>query len=187
MTLRIVLDYLRRHWSMYVVAAFPVSVFWIGAAEAVPLSRQLIVAVTLIVAGVIGPAMAAVRFPQREVRLLPVSRRELWLARWLVSVVVPSLWTLVPLVAGCWLATLRLRFGPVGRDTLILAPICVFLYLGVLMAAHGLIDIGREPGGRSRPGATWRAYRLGLGAMPAAGLLGAAGARGKEVKALASR
>lgn len=162
MVTRLVLDYVRQHWLEYVVALLPVSVLWAGAEEAGSVSRQIVLALTLAAATLIGPAMALARMTPREVRLLPVSRRQMWVARWLVSVVVPTLWAGACVFAGRSLALTQPRLDALGADTANLAIASVFLYLGVLMALFALTRVGRFADGRLRPGRFWSAYRIAL-------------------------
>lgn len=163
MTTRIALHYLRQSWGMYLVAMPPLVVLWTGAAEAGALSRQVVLAITLGVAALIGPATTTTtRMTPREVRLLPISRRRLWVARWLVSVVVPTLWVGACMLAGRTLTVALTRLGTLGADTAGLALVTVFLYLGMVMALHALTGVGRFADGRLRPGWLWGACRLGL-------------------------
>jgi hypothetical protein len=162
MTTRIALHYLRQSWGMYLVAMLPLVVLWTGAAEAGALSRQVVLAITLGVAALIGPATTTTRMTPTEVRLLPISRHRLWVARWLVSVVVPTLWVGACMLAGRTQTVALTRLGTLGADTAGLALVTVFLYLGMVMALHALTGVVRFADGRLRPGWLWGACRLGL-------------------------
>jgi hypothetical protein len=87
--------------------------------------------------------LAFSRLAPKEVLLMPVSRREIWLARWVAATLMTSLWALAAQSVGVGLVWLG-RGGPPDVAGLALTSTCVFAYTGALMSLLPVVDLARQ-------------------------------------------
>jgi hypothetical protein len=85
-TSRIIVDFLRRTALPWTTILFAF-VWW--SAEQGPLRVQWALAGSMLIAEVCGPVAVFAMLTPRAVQLLPISRREIWLARWWLGFTIP--------------------------------------------------------------------------------------------------
>jgi hypothetical protein len=127
MVWRLMVDFVRREWRQYTpclmfVAVWPVPVVRRASdATAIALAMAMTVAIA-------NPIVE--RFVRREIFLLPVSSRQLWLARWWLGVAGAVAWTeLVKLTA--WR----------GEAFAVVSLLCDVAYVGATLALWTLLDV----------------------------------------------
>lgn len=132
LSLWIVRDYVRRVGRDYVLAIAALAVLWLFFAVGA-VSWQLALALSLAAAAALGPTIVFGSMARRELLLLPVSRREFWRARWLLSTLVPLTVVLVAQALGVLAAVPLLGYLPPVLPDPTLTAACVFLYTGAMM------------------------------------------------------
>jgi len=147
----LVADLVRRVYRWPVLSAVGVTaVLWFVASAAQEL--QFAFGVSLAAAFVIGPLMT-VESTSRLVRYLPVSRREVWLATWFVSVVMA---TTAMAVAKLPALLVLLGFGEGGLATLALSGVYDFAAAAI---GCGLMTVVQRP---PDPDRVWRTRLVSL-------------------------
>jgi hypothetical protein len=142
----IVRDYVRRSKDELTLGGVFIALMWFFVAvESATVSPAL--GLTLAAAALAGPFLAFGRMAPREVLLLPVSRRQIWLARMCVASAVATLWAAAAQLAGLVAAMpFRDAFAP-KLSIVLLTAACVFLYTGAMMGLLPLLALA--PRGRS--------------------------------------
>jgi hypothetical protein len=132
LSLWIARDYVRRVGRDYVLAIAALAVLWLFFAVG-SASWQLALALSLAAAAALGPTIVFGSMARRELLLLPVSRREFWRARWLLSTLIPLTVVLVAQALGVLAAMPLLGYLPPVLPDPTLTAVCVFLYLGAIL------------------------------------------------------
>ena len=142
----IVRDYVRRSKDELTLGGVLLALIWfLAGLEAAPPSLAL--GLSLAAAALAGPFLAFGRMAPREVLLLPVSRRQIWLARMCVASAVAMPWAAAAQLAGLVAAMpFRDAFAP-KLSIVLLTAACVFLYTGAMMGLLPLLALA--PRGRS--------------------------------------
>jgi hypothetical protein len=161
----IVLDQLRQMRAAYLMIGALVTLVWLAFAGG-PRDMSLVVAFSILWACVAGPLMTFTNLARKEFTVLPVSRRQLWQARWLLGTVIPVAVT----ATGAAVALAMAPVLPVGNqahlDTFILAALCEFAYLGVI---SGLLVLLSRRRSRLSP---WRGGDRAIDALALVVLIG---------------
>jgi hypothetical protein len=134
MVSRLVVDMLRR------LPLTQVGIIMLGVMISARGRHGLEMAVSLVLAYVLGPVMLLARLDTPLIPYLPVSRRDAWRARWIVSTVVPA-----ALITAAELPALTL--GAVSWSTVTLSGVMDLLYAGAGCAVIALSE-ARRPAGR---------------------------------------
>lgn len=132
LSLWIARDYVRRVGRDYVLAIAALAVLWLFFAVG-GVSWSLALALTLAAAAALGPTIVFGSMARRELLLMPVSRRELWRARWLLSTLIPLTVVLVAQALGVLAAMPLLGYLPPVLPDPALTAVCVLLYTGAMM------------------------------------------------------
>jgi len=162
MNRRIFADHVRRgrygYFLLFCTAALP----WIAAADNA-MDIHMALAFTLAIAGMGAPA-AWQALTIREIRVLPVSRRDLWRTAWWLGVVrIVGFVTLGQLV-GLTIGTLLDWPNPLRLQTTGVTAVLSFAVAGINASLIPLINwSASERGKRSTFGRTWRAMLLVAG------------------------
>jgi hypothetical protein len=130
-------DHLRRLGGAYVAGAVLMTVVWVSLAAGM-MQDTWALATSLVVVVVIGPLMGTADLSQREVRVLPLSGRQLWHAQWLLGIVIPAAVTATGRAVAVVVAPAIPRTAAIQPDTLALATLCDVAYLGL---ASGLLVV----------------------------------------------
>ena len=145
---RLVIDTARRLWSLYAIAAG--MLFFLAWISNVSLRRSELLGTF---DHLFGWSMASAWFlaaspvmllEGREIVRLPISRREIWIARWWLAVVVPATAIAIGLGAGALMGHVS-----AGPERFVLAMVYCCLYAGCYMAVSAAIPLTsfRTPGG----------------------------------------
>jgi len=132
LSLWIARDYVRRVGRDYVLAIAALAVLWLFFAVG-SASWSLALALSLAAAAGLGPTIVFGSMARRELLLMPVSRREFWQARWLLSTVVPLAVVLVAQGLGVLAAMPLLGYLPPVLPDPTLTAVCVLLYMGAML------------------------------------------------------
>ena len=103
-TSRLVVDFIRRSYQP--VAAVMIALFW-GRTESGSTGMRWAFAASMWLVFLIGPVWVFATLTPTPVRLLPVSRREIWRARWWLAFVVPVAISAAGKLIGVLLVALR--------------------------------------------------------------------------------
>ena len=142
----LLLDYLRRSWSVYAAAGIILGLLW-GTASASPFTPEFFVGLSLSAAFVLGPLLAVTQLSGTEILLLPVSRRDLWRAMWLIGTALAAGATLIAKLIAVLIASLSGAVSTVNVSLVGLSSLLDFAYGGCLMA---LLVLLRSASGRAR-------------------------------------
>jgi hypothetical protein len=128
---RLIVDHVRRSPGPYVWCGLLLALIWPGVGAGM-LSAGTGLAVSMAIAFYIGPLVTGVFFPPRPVLVLPVSSRQIWVAKWLLSTVGASIWTTLAKLAG--MAGAMAFGGPTtGLSLVALSALCDLAYTGALL------------------------------------------------------
>jgi len=136
-------DQLRRLRVGYLAAGAAMTIVWLSLAAGM-LAPEWVVALSLEVIFVIGTAMTGVEYSQKAIRLLPLSNRQLWRARWMLGTVIPAAVMATGRALGVWLASLLIRGSHVRTDLLVIATLCDLAYLGLTSNLLNVISQRRD-------------------------------------------
>jgi hypothetical protein len=129
-TYRLVVDVLRRHWPIYAFAGVLAFLSaWSYLATVVD-----VFAWSMVMAYCLG-VMPFVALVAREVTQLPVSRRDLWRAGWILAVIAPATVTSAIKVAAFWTGGGPLLTG----SQILLSGAYDLLYCGLMMCAFRML------------------------------------------------
>lgn len=142
MVRRLVRDAFVRSREEYSIVFVFLALVWMWG-ELGTASRSLAMVATLCSVAFLGPMLAFSRLAPKEVLLLPVSRRELWMARWFVALVVAPCCVVVAQCLGVSLVWLG-RGGPVDLPGIALTATCAYAYAGALMCLLPASDLLRR-------------------------------------------
>jgi len=158
---RLFRDYVRRHRRTILGATVAMAFFWFGGARGLA-TPGLLIAASLSVAVATGGVHAFVALAPREIRMLPISAREIWVTRWWLSTVVAVGAGMTGKVVG-WLVA-RTLAGPtaIPETTIWLSSLCDFAYAGLVL---GLLAV---PSAR-RGDAAWKKWPFVLAMIAFAG------------------
>ncbi len=153
-------DYLRRNRSNLIAGVAFVAGIWFVAGMGV-FSASAAIAWSLLLTAIFGPLLAFSGLAPREVRLLPMSRREIWRTSWWLSTVVAVGLTTTGKVLGLLAARVFTADPAIAVGTVWLSSTCDFAYAGAFL---GLLSIGRFRTGSHRS-RLLRASQRGIGAL----------------------
>lgn len=139
----IVLDQLRQMRGAYLMIGWLVVAVWLGLAGG-PRDMSLLVALSILWACVAGPMVTFTNLARKEFTVLPVSRRQLWRARWLLGTVIPVAVTATGAAVVLAMAPLIPVGGQAHLDLFVLAALCEFAYLGVISGLLVLLSRRRS-------------------------------------------
>ena len=100
-------------------------------------------AVSMTTAFVLGPAIALGLLAPREVLGLPVSRRKVWQAQWVLGTLVAPLWNTMAKLLGAAIAGL---FAPIGVEQMALSALCDVAYCGAFFGVIPLLNVSPRGG-----------------------------------------
>jgi hypothetical protein len=133
MLLHLIADYLRRSWSVYAVTGIILGLLWCTA-SASPFAPTFFVGLSLSAAFVLGPMLAVTQLSGPEIQLLPVSKRDLWRAMWLIATVIAAGFTLVVKLVAVLVGSLFAQTDTVSIPLVGLSSPLDFVYAGCFMA-----------------------------------------------------
>ena len=150
MVWRLLCDSWRRSRAEFAVGLVGLAPIWFAAAWA-PVAGPVAMAFTLGGAVALGPYLALLRLTAREIQLLPVSRRDLWKARWLAATVAGGGWAMLAAAAGSFGAAAVTGDWRPALSAVSLTALAAGLYTGALMGLlplAGLQGLPRGPVGQ---------------------------------------
>ncbi len=122
-------DYIRRTVSNPPVFVFVFASAWINIAGSRSDKIAFAFGGSLSLAFAVGP-LSVMNFERREIRLLPVSRRQLWLAKWTIGTIGATLVTTLTKVFATVLAIIVSRTPLLTWPSILLSSMYDFLYTG---------------------------------------------------------
>jgi hypothetical protein len=141
MVLRLVLDIARRGRVMFLIMVPFVALVWtfiagVGRVDGQPDDYELVtlgLTLSMGFAYILGPIISVTMVGRREIRILPLTNRDLWVATWLfATLVIPLAVTVVQCVAVIAVATFT-GSSAVSTENLLLASLYCFAYAGALV------------------------------------------------------
>lgn len=172
MVTRLVVDSLRRQRKRWLLALMAFSLSWTIGSKAGEAPSQV---GQLLLWAMIWSQTGALQAVPREIRLLPVTGRQLWWAQWWGMVPAIAAIVLAAGVLGAALGAWRDGRGAAGIETVALVSVLVFVLVGALTAIGTARRAVPPDQARSAEG-FWRFYRLAGGLLVSAAI--AAGAFG---------
>jgi hypothetical protein len=94
---------------------------------------------SLMMAYGIGPLAAIAGTSLREMRILPVTNRELWLSTWMVAVVAGPAFLVITALLAATIMLAATGHSPISAETIVLFALYAFLYCGALLPAGPLM------------------------------------------------
>jgi hypothetical protein len=132
-TRRLISDIVWRTRLMYVLMIPFVGLVWIGAAAQNDGFVSLALTLSIAFAYMLGPLVSVSMIGRREIRILPVTNRDLWVTSWIVSaVLIPLAISAVQSLAVITVATFT-GSRAVSAETMFLASLYCFAYAGALV------------------------------------------------------
>ena len=129
MVRRIAFDFVRRQWRGYATILVILLLAWAGGPPVWRASDATLVAVAMTAAFCLGPVLTG-QFVRREVFLMPVSTRQLWLARWWLATVGAATVVVLP----------NLLVPRASTALTLAAALCALAYNGVYVALLPLLN-----------------------------------------------
>ena len=132
---RLIVDIIRRSRLMYLLMVPTVGLVWIGAASEGQEFVSLGLTISLVFAFMLGPLISVTMIGRREIRILPVTNRDLWVTTWIVSAIsFPLAISAVQILAVMAVAgPMFTGASQVSGETLLLASLYAFAYAGALV------------------------------------------------------
>jgi hypothetical protein len=150
---RLVLDFIWRSRWWYLFGMVQLGLAWATVGQGDSLHN--FVAGTMLAAFYVGPIQTFLRWPTREYGTLPLSRLELWRARWLLAVAVPVMITtaarLAALVSGVFIG----RQTPITNSVIVLSALWEGAYCAGFMGIATFMAYTPSRLGRIWPASTW--------------------------------
>jgi hypothetical protein len=137
-------DAVRRHTTIYLWSGGFFALMWLIMVSGA-LSPTAALAFSLGHAWLVGVVAGVSLFGSREIGLLPIPRRTLWRAQWIVSTLVATFWTSAAKLAGALFGALSDQ--PSDLRFLALSSCLDFLYTGVLLPLGAVTGVAA---GRTR-------------------------------------
>lgn len=154
LTRHLMFDALRRGRSTWCFAGFFVLAAWTLVAVGI-VGAQAGVATSLIAVVAVGPMTSLTSLLSREVRYLPVTSRDVWIAAWVLSTVVAAVYVTSLQLTGFLVG---LAFGypqPQAMQSLVFVPVCAFAYGGTLLPISPLIGYTSAAAAERQPKWFW--------------------------------
>lgn len=133
-------DFVRRNRLMYVWLAAPLGLSWAGIATG-HIGVWLGLMLSLFVVNIVGPMAALTSVGPREIRVLPVTHRDLWITSWTLSTVVAV--SFATAVAAIGVAATRALAGSIAISplTLVLVAVYAFALGGIVLVLGPFVGI----------------------------------------------
>jgi hypothetical protein len=153
-------DYVRRMFGSYVWCWLLLALIWPGVVSGM-LSAGTGMAISMAIAFYIGPMVTAVSFARREVIVLPVSSRQIWLAKWIVATAGAAICTTAAKLTG--MAGTMLLAGAAPMPSLVmLSGLLDFAYTGALIGMMPVLDAKPRGPLAARRIALWARFALAI-------------------------
>jgi hypothetical protein len=156
MVWRIVTNSVWRMRSAYAITALAVGLIWMAAGN-LGFGTGALLAISMAAAFADGPFLGVVASGPKEFIYLPLSRRQLWTARWMTAVIIPVVLLLTAKLLGLAAASVLRIPGPINIRTAWLSSVYDCAYAGA-----GLSVILSSGGGYLRPRRVERTLRSWL-------------------------
>jgi MFS family permease len=143
----LVLDHLRRFRLQYLGVVALAATIWLAALQG-GMEPQWAMALSLLLACCAGPFAVLFQLPIREFAVLPVSRRDVWGARWMIATIIAAALTATGKSLAIALVPFFWPWLPLRLDMLILSSLVDISLLGVPVALMAWLARRRRRTGR---------------------------------------
>ncbi len=156
-------DFLRRNWLVYLCCSAPNLGVWSGVAFGnLPVSFGMLF--SFMFGASLGPMMAMTTLVQRELRFLPVSRRDFWLTTCTLGTVAVVTVLLVMKGLAVVLASGFAGATAVPIETVLLSAVYELIFAAVLLLTGPvMVNLGQAHAAAQQPG--WLPYTQAIGAL----------------------